>query len=168
MKTIAWFYTVIIVVNLQTQSCAQEKKEQKKEINNIEKMEKSKEEWKQILSPVQFFVTRENGTERPFTGEYDEFFEEGTYVCSCCKLELFDSDTKFNSGCGWPSFYDLKSNKNVILKKDYTHGMTRVEVRCARCDAHLGHVFEDGPNIFQFRKRICQMFKNMMQGDNVE
>lgn len=152
MKTITIIYTLVIILNLQFQSCAQTSNETKNEkINTTQKMEKTNEEWKKILSPMQYFVTRENGTERPFTGKYDDFFEKGTYVCSCCKLELFDSDTKFNSGCGWPSFYDLKSNKNVVLKKDYTHGMNRVEVRCARCNAHLGHVFEDGPKPTGFR-----------------
>jgi peptide-methionine (R)-S-oxide reductase len=110
-----------------------------------EKIEKSKEEWKKILSPMQYFVTRENGTERPYTGKYDEFFETGTYICVCCKLELFESKTKFKSGCGWPAFFDIKSEKSFRFIADNSHGMKRTEVRCARCDAHLGHVFEDGP-----------------------
>ncbi len=111
----------------------------------IQKIQKSNEEWKKILSPMQFFVTRENGTESPYTNKFDTFFEKGTYSCVCCKLELFESTKKFNSGCGWPAFFDIKSNKNIVLKSDKTHGMIRTEVRCARCDAHLGHVFNDGP-----------------------
>jgi peptide-methionine (R)-S-oxide reductase len=144
MKTIT-LYLLIIAVNLQFQSCAQNNENSKKEIVKTGKMEKTDEEWKKILTPMQFFVTRESGTERPFTGRYDDFFEKGTYVCICCKQELFESTTKYNSGCGWPAFFDIKSNKNVVLKTDKTHGMIRTEVRCSQCDAHLGHVFEDGP-----------------------
>jgi len=115
---------------------------QNKVMNNQDFIQK---DWKKILTPLQYQVTRENGTERPFTGEYDTFFEKGTYVCICCEAELFSSDDKYNSGCGWPAFSDLKDNKNVLLKTDFTHGMNRVEVRCSKCDAHLGHVFKDGP-----------------------
>jgi len=109
------------------------------------KIEKSKAEWKLILTPMQFFVTRENGTERPYTGKYDAFFEKGHYICICCKQELFESKTKYNSGCGWPAFFDAKSNEKIKYITDKSHGMMRTEVRCANCDAHLGHVFEDGP-----------------------
>jgi len=114
-------------------------------MNTKKKQNKTDEEWKKLLTPMQFLVTRQNGTEKPFSGEYDVFFEKGVYKCICCGTELFESNTKFNSGCGWPSFYDMKDNKNIILKKDNTLRMSRVEVRCASCDAHLGHVFEDGP-----------------------
>lgn len=104
-----------------------------------------KENWKNKLTPIQYYVTQEQGTERPFTGEYDNFYEPGSYHCVCCGSHLFDSETKFKSGCGWPSFYDIRSEKSVRVLKDYSHGMIRDEVRCASCDAHLGHVFEDGP-----------------------
>lgn len=106
---------------------------------------KSEEEWKKELTQEQFRVLRQKGTERPFTGEYDEFFEEGTYYCAACGNALFDSDTKFNSGCGWPSYYQALAGDKVILKEDRSHGMIRTEVLCARCGSHLGHVFDDGP-----------------------
>jgi len=115
---------------------------------NSEKMEKvykSDEEWKEILTPMQYYVMREQGTERPFTGKYFDFYESGHYECIACSNVLFDSDTKFESGCGWPSFHTAYSNKNIVLKRDTSHGMIRTEVLCAMCDAHLGHVFEDGP-----------------------
>ena len=145
MRTIIFFYLLLFTVSLQFQSCAQDKKKENKGTVKTGKMEKTDEEWKKILTPMQYFVTRENGTERPFTGKFDEFFEKGTYLCVGCKKELFESTTKYNSGCGWPAFFDVKTNENIILKKDRAHGMVRTEVRCASCNAHLGHVFEDGP-----------------------
>ncbi len=109
------------------------------------KVIKSDEEWKNILTPMQYYVVREKGTERPYTGIYDDHFEKGTYTCVACGLELFESDTKFNSGCGWPSFSDKISEDKINFHKDLSHGMVRTEVTCARCGAHLGHVFKDGP-----------------------
>lgn len=107
---------------------------------------KSEEEWKKELTPEQYRVLREKGTERPFTGKYDLFFEDGMYYCAACGNPLFKSDTKYNSGCGWPAFYDVLSSSQVKLKEDRSHGMIRTEVLCAKCDSHLGHVFDDGPN----------------------
>lgn len=106
---------------------------------------KNDEEWRKLLTPVQFSILREKGTERPFTGEYDKFYDEGTYYCAACGTELFTSKTKYNSGCGWPAFYEPAVNKNIVEKKDVSHGMLRIEVMCAKCGGHLGHVFEDGP-----------------------
>jgi len=100
---------------------------------------------KHILTPIQFHVTQEKGTERPFTGEFWNSFEKGTYYCICCGTKLFESDTKFNSSCGWPSFFGTKFKDNIIEKVDYSHGMVRTEVLCSKCNAHLGHVFNDGP-----------------------
>jgi peptide-methionine (R)-S-oxide reductase len=108
-------------------------------------IKKSDDEWRSLLSPVQFNILREKGTERPYTGEYDNFFNEGIYYCAACGSELFTSDTKYNSGCGWPAFYEPSVNKNILEKKDISHGMVRIEVMCARCGGHLGHVFNDGP-----------------------
>jgi peptide-methionine (R)-S-oxide reductase len=105
----------------------------------------NKDNWKQKLTPIQYYVTRESGTERPFTGEYWDFFEKGDYRCICCGSLLFSSITKFSSSCGWPSFYDIRDEESVIVRKDYSHGMIRDEVLCRKCEAHLGHVFEDGP-----------------------
>jgi peptide-methionine (R)-S-oxide reductase len=110
-----------------------------------EKVCKSDEEWRSELSPAQYQVCRCSATERPFTGRYWDHHEAGTYVCACCKAELFASSTKFDSGSGWPSYFQPIEKKAVSEHFDEAHGMRRVEVRCARCDAHLGHVFEDGP-----------------------
>ncbi len=117
------------------------------------KVEKSEEQWRAQLTDLQYWVTREAGTERPFTGEYNFHKEAGRYVCVCCGADLFDSNTKFDSGCGWPSFDRHIKDENVTLIEDYSHGMQRVEVRCAQCDAHLGHVFDDGPT--ETGQRYC-------------
>jgi len=110
-----------------------------------EKVIRTDEEWKKQLTPLQFEVTRKAGTERAFTGEYWNNHEKGTYKCVCCGNALFVSDTKFESGTGWPSFYRPIAPENVREKTDRSLFMTRTEVLCSRCDAHLGHVFDDGP-----------------------
>lgn len=110
-----------------------------------EKVKKTDGEWEERLSPEQFLVTRKKGTERAFTGKYLDHHEEGMYVCVCCGQELFRFSEKFDSGTGWPSFWEPVSRENVTEKADHSHGMTRVEVLCSKCDAHLGHVFPDGP-----------------------
>lgn len=106
---------------------------------------KSDDQWKKELSPFEYEVTRKKGTEKPFTGKYYDFFEKGKYVCSNCGAYLFDSTSKFKSGCGWPSFSDVADQKSINIIKDTSFGMVRTEITCANCGAHLGHVFEDGP-----------------------
>jgi peptide-methionine (R)-S-oxide reductase len=109
------------------------------------KVSKTNEEWKQELTPEQYHITREKGTERPFSGEYYNSKEEGIYRCVCCGSELFSSDTKYDSGTGWPSFWAPISEENVSDEPDHSLFMRRTEVVCAKCGAHLGHVFDDGP-----------------------
>ena len=111
----------------------------------MEKIEKSEEEWREQLTPEQYEIVRNKGTERPFTGEYVDTKDDGTYGCVACGNELFSSDTKFDSGTGWPSFFEPMENDAVVTKADNSLFMRRTEVLCARCGAHLGHVFEDGP-----------------------
>jgi peptide-methionine (R)-S-oxide reductase len=110
-----------------------------------EKVIKTEEEWRQELTPEQYRVSRQKGTERPFTGEYHDSKEAGTYKCVACGNELFSSDSKFDSGCGWPSFMEPATAENVREEVDTSHGMRRTEVLCSSCDSHLGHVFDDGP-----------------------
>ena len=109
------------------------------------KIVKTDDEWKEILTPEQFKVTRQKGTECAFTGAYWDSKEEGTFVCVCCGQSLFHTSTKFNSGTGWPSFFKPANEENVAVADDSSHFMRRTEALCSRCDAHLGHVFQDGP-----------------------
>ena len=108
-------------------------------------VKKSKEDLKKELSPESYYVTQENGTERPFTGQYWDHIEDGVYACICCGENLFQSETKFDAGCGWPSFFVPKEKNLISEYDDYSFGMKRTEVKCSKCDAHLGHVFNDGP-----------------------
>ena len=110
-----------------------------------EKIKKTEEEWKKELSPEEFHILREKGTERAFTGKYYENKEEGTYLCAACGNELFTSDTKYDSHSGWPSFYAPVEKEKVEEEKDKSFGMIRTEVMCSRCGSHLGHLFDDGP-----------------------
>lgn len=106
---------------------------------------KTDAEWKRALTAEQYYILRKQGTERAFTGKYDHVFEQGLYICAACGNDLFASDAKYNSGCGWPAFFKPVSSNNVTFIEDRSHGMNRTEVRCARCGGHLGHVFDDGP-----------------------
>lgn len=116
-----------------------------KQTNMTDKVEKTDEQWRKELTPEQYHVLREEGTERAFTGAYWENHRKGVYHCAACGLELFSSDTKFDSGTGWPSYYAPISEKNIITETDRSFGMLRTEVKCRRCGSHLGHVFDDGP-----------------------
>jgi peptide-methionine (R)-S-oxide reductase len=117
------------------------------------KIEKSEEEWKKILTPEQYKALRQKGTESPFTGKLYYNKEKGVYTCAACGQEIFSSDTKFDSGTGWPSFSDVMSSDKVRLQEDNSHFMHRIEVVCSRCGSHMGHVFEDGPTPTE--KRYC-------------
>lgn len=140
---------IILFVQNFNNTSAQGKKKNSTNNSKGEKMEfkveKTNKEWKESLTPEQYDVLREKGTERPFTGKYWNFDENGVYRCAACGQILFKSDTKFDAGCGWPSFLDVVNSKNVFLNDDYSHGMHRTEVMCANCGSHLGHVFDDGP-----------------------
>ena len=105
----------------------------------------SEKEWREKLTPEEYYVTREKGTEKPFTGKYNNTQEPGIYSCICCGQELFDSDEKFDSGTGWPSYWNPINGDAVITEEDHSFGMVRTEVMCSNCDAHLGHLFPDGP-----------------------
>jgi peptide-methionine (R)-S-oxide reductase len=111
----------------------------------MDRIEKTEEEWRRSLTPEQYRVLREKGTEHPFTGEYERSKEQGTYLCAGCGNPLFSSETKFESGSGWPSFYQPLSGESVATEEDNSHFMERTEVLCNRCGGHLGHVFDDGP-----------------------
>ena len=115
-------------------------------------MPKTETDWKKKLTPEQYHVLREKGTEMPFTGKYDTFFDKGKYKCAACGNVLFTSETKFDSGCGWPAFF-AANEKSIITKEDNAFGMRRVEVMCKKCGGHLGHVFDDGPE--PTGKRYC-------------
>ena len=124
----------------------------------MDQIQKTEDEWKTCLTPEQYEVLRQKGTEAPFTGKYYKNEETGVYVCGACGQELFSSDTKFDSGTGWPSFTDPVNRENVELKTDSSHGMARAEVLCKKCGSHLGHVFDDlpaGRQVRQDSKRYC-------------
>ncbi|WP_430613478.1 peptide-methionine (R)-S-oxide reductase MsrB [Flavobacterium sp. JP2137] len=136
MKT----YTILLV--LLCLSCKQNSYTQIKD--NMKSANNTEQQWKEQLTPEEYYVLRQKGTERPFSGTYNDFYEEGIYVCAGCGSQIFESDHKFDGHCGWPSF-DRAIKESVLYVKDVSHGMQRTEVICANCKGHLGHVFEDGP-----------------------
>lgn len=131
-----------------------------------EKVIKSDEEWRKLLTPEQYRVAREKGTERPFTGKYYRSKAKGVYQCACCGNDLFDSETKYDSGTGWPSFWAPTSEQKVKTATDASQGMIRTEVLCSRCDAHLGHVFEDGPAPTGLRYCINSVVLDLVESED--
>jgi peptide-methionine (R)-S-oxide reductase len=127
-------------------SCAKGVNKGEAEKSTKDTVVKTDAEWKENLTADEYAVLREKATERPYTGEYDQFWDSGLYVCKACGNELFYSDTKFDAGCGWPSFYKSIDSTKIKEVADYSLGMKRIEVQCARCGGHLGHVFDDGPD----------------------
>jgi peptide-methionine (R)-S-oxide reductase len=126
---------------------------------------KSEAEWKEVLTPDQYHILREKGTERAFTGKYWNLKEDGTYLCAGCGEPLFTSETKFDSGCGWPSFWEAADPEKVEMRDDTSHGMHRIEVVCRRCGGHLGHVFPDGPQPTGLRYCINSASLNFNKAD---
>lgn len=152
MKKYLLILSASLLALLLQQSCLNAQTRSQQELNELaeakyqgERVEKSESEWQAQLTDIQYQVAREAGTERAFTGEYWDNKKAGTYRCVCCELPLFTSETKFRSGTGWPSFYDVIDKHHVASESDNSYGMVRTEVLCGRCDAHLGHVFRDGP-----------------------
>tara|TARA_B110001454_G_C12541277_1_gene359517 strand:- start:111 stop:506 length:396 start_codon:yes stop_codon:yes gene_type:complete len=112
----------------------------------MKKIIKSEEEWKNLLTEEEFLITRKKGTEPAFSGKEFNIINEGSFICKCCNTNLFNSSAKFDSGCGWPSFYEQISPEAIKMEKDTSLGMNRTEILCAKCDSHLGHIFDDGPD----------------------
>jgi peptide-methionine (R)-S-oxide reductase len=146
---------VLLLASLSLQSCFSQNTNNKTTMDNKKnpaysrtdnsKVVLKEDEWKNILSPEVYYISRQKGTERPYTSKFENFKEIGTYYCGACGNPLFKSDTKFDAGCGWPSFYEPISKSSIIYLPDNTLGMKRTEVECGRCKGHLGHVFDDGP-----------------------
>ena len=130
-------------------------------MSSDEMVSKTDEEWQKILTPEQYRVCRKKDTERPFTGKYNDCKENGMYKCSCCGNELFDSNSKFESGTGWPSFFKPINDENIKCESDTAYGMIRTEVMCKKCGAHLGHVFDDGPHPTNLRFCINSVSLNL-------
>jgi methionine-R-sulfoxide reductase len=134
---------------------------------DVPRVEKTDEQWRAMLTPQQFAVARGKGTERPFCGTLLDNKMTGVYSCVCCNLPLFSSDSKFNSGTGWPSFFQPIGDANVLEDRDAAHGMVRTEILCARCDCHLGHVFDDGPRPTGLRYCVNSESLNFTQSDQL-
>ncbi|HNP95994.1 MAG TPA: peptide-methionine (R)-S-oxide reductase MsrB [Cyclobacteriaceae bacterium] len=142
MRKTKYIYLLFMAVAIS--ACGQKKVKEKEQAHDYP-MKKTEEEWKKELTDEQYYILREKGTERAFTGKYWDNHEKGTYYCAACHQKLFDSETKFESGSGWPSFYKPVANDAVVVGKDTSLGMVRDEVVCSNCGGHLGHVFPDGP-----------------------
>ncbi len=160
-------HTVLLLFAI-VSSCMGQNKSKKllKTSTPMERIEKSEEEWKQLLSPEQYRILRLKGTEYAFSGKFYKHKEKGVYVCGGCGYELFTSDLKYDSGCGWPSFYDAIDSTRIKTQIDNSHGMSRIEIMCARCGGHLGHVFDDGPKPTGLRYCVNSLSLDFKKEDN--
>ena len=178
-----YFYSVLIVIMAIGQGCYSQDTQNKKNTGmensnkkkpphysntDTSKVALSDEEWKKMLSPEIYYVARQKGTERPWTSAFEHSKEVGTYYCAVCGNALFKSDTKFESGCGWPSFYEPISKGSIIYTPDNSYGMSRTEVMCGRCKSHLGHVFEDGPKPTGLRYCINGVVLDFKKAQEIE
>jgi peptide-methionine (R)-S-oxide reductase len=157
MNTLQTIWIIVLAGLVQQCSYSQNNSTNKANMDSIQKknplysntdttpVTMSEDEWKKVLPSDVYYIARQKGTERPWSSKFEKFKETGTYYCAACGNALFKSDTKFESGCGWPSFYEPISKTSIINTPDHSHGMERIEVQCGRCKAHLGHVFNDGP-----------------------
>ena len=136
---------ILTMISLSALASGYSQSQSKAMNNSTQNLPKTETEWKKVLTPEEYRVLREKGTERPYVGEYDQHWEAGVYVCKGCGTELFTSATKFDAGCGWPSFYEGIDKSRITETIDLSHGMRRIEVTCTKCGGHLGHVFPDGP-----------------------
>jgi methionine-R-sulfoxide reductase len=148
MQKLLFLSSILLLISCTGNS---QSKAKKTAMNDTTKINRTEEEWKKILTPEQYHVLREKGTDRPFTGKYYLNKEKGVYNCAACGAELFTSDMKFDSDCGWPSFDKEVAGGKIIKQKDYSYGMVRTEILCAKCGSHLGHLFDDGPTVTGLR-----------------
>ncbi|MBL4577452.1 MAG: peptide-methionine (R)-S-oxide reductase MsrB [Flavobacteriales bacterium] len=151
------FVSICLIMSLSPVACSQNKVNEKEmpvksSEETVQKMSKTDEEWRAALTSEEYQILRQKGTERPYSGEFDKHFNDGTYTCAGCGTVLFSSDEKFDAGCGWPSFSDAAEGK-VNTNQDVSLGMMRIEITCANCGGHLGHVFDDGPT--ETKQRYC-------------
>lgn len=166
LKLITFLLCGLTAFNLSCQTNP-DKKETKTNTNMENKVTKTEAEWKKELTPEQYYVLREKGTERPFTSSLNNFYEAGTYVCAGCGTELFTSTQKFDGHCGWPSFDgELGGGERIKKIKDFSHGMIRTEIVCSNCNGHLGHVFDDGPTATGLRYCVNGLSLNFKKKEN--
>ena len=165
MKSIIFIFSILLISGCSPNNLIE--KQMEKSNKHTFNVQKSEEEWKNDLTPEQYYVMREAGTERPFSGKFNMHFEKGVYVCGACDEPLFTSESKFDGHCGWPSFDKEISEGKILEKTDSSHGMIRTEILCANCGSHLGHVFDDGPTDTGLRYCVNSLSLGF-EGDSID